>query len=167
LDANQFDRFASPPAPATSQTFQHAEAVCPTGKRAISAGGNIVRAGAQSGAVALQLVRTSGPRDISRATAREAAGGNTGSWFVTSYVMCGPTALVGTTAPAGTLVNSAGAGVTCPAGTLVHGAGGGGSITDSGPSFLDLVEPLPGYRSEYTSMTSTPIGGMVTQAVCI
>ncbi len=156
----------SSPATASSATFQHAEAVCPAGKRAISAGAQIVPVGAQTGAVALQLVRTSGPRDIGRATARE-AGGNTGTWYVQSHVMCGPVGLVGSNEPIGTLGSTADAGVACPAGTRAHGAGGGGSITDSGLTFLDGVIPSSALTYVSISMTTPPAAGMVAQAVCI
>jgi hypothetical protein len=63
-------------------------------------------------------------------------------------------------------VSAAGSYADCPPGTLVHSAGGGGSITDSGPVYLQVVYPYNDLRRVETYMTSTPAGGMVVSAVC-
>jgi hypothetical protein len=81
---------------------------------------------------------------------------------VTAWVIC--------VDPIGAVVAYGGgtqsANADCPGTTLVHGAGGGGALTDQGPVFLRVVEPLPVLRRVTASMTGPYPGGMVAQAIC-
>jgi hypothetical protein len=162
----QFGRYSSPVEPPSSAPFQHAEAVCPQGMRALSAGGYIFAdSTAQPLRVGLQLIRTSGPRDIARATARAAAG-FTGPRYLRAIVMCGPVDPAGTAPTVGTVVSGTDAVTTCPTATKTHGAGGGGSTTDSGLTWLDGIVPSEDLRRVSASMTTAPTAGMVASAVC-
>ena len=67
----------------------------------------------------------------------------------------------------GEVVDSAEHVISCPAGTKVYGAGGGGSLTDSGRTFLRTVYVDPGLRKVHVAMTAVPVGGMVVQAICV
>jgi hypothetical protein len=151
----------------SSDTFQHAEAVCDAGQKVLGTGARVYAPnsgpGSVTGEVGLQLVRASGPLDIVRATAREDADGFAGQWQVLSWAMCADP--VPGQHVDGKVVNSADGVVSCATGK-VHGAGGGGSITDSGPVFLQVVYPDSILKSVTTSMTGTPTDGMVVSAVC-
>lgn len=145
----------------SSSTFKSVAVACPAGQRAISSGGLIIQPNGETG---LQLSRTSGPLDITRVTAREDANGYSGSWTLLGFAMCADPI-------AGVLVQSsvfdAREGVvTCPGDTFVHGAGGGGSLTDPGPYFLQVIFLFNDLRRVHVVMTGEPDGGMVVQAVC-
>ena len=144
-----------------SGTFKQTAAVCTGGRRAIG-GGAAVSGFGGTGQIGLQLSRASGPLDIWRATGREDADGFSGDWHVTAWTIC--------VNPIGAVVHYGGGSQTanadCPATALVHGAGGGGGLSDAGPVFLRVVEPLVGLRRVTASMTGPYPGGMVAQAVC-
>ncbi|HEU4423914.1 MAG TPA: hypothetical protein VFR67_15390 [Pilimelia sp.] len=144
-----------------SGTFKQTAAVCSGGRRAIGGGAAVGGFGA-TGQIGLQLSRASGPLDIWRATGREDADGFGGDWHVTAWVICvNP---IGAQVAYGSGSQSANA--DCPGTTQVHGAGGGGGLSDAGPVFLRVVEPLPGLRRVTAAMTGPYPGGMVAQAVC-
>jgi hypothetical protein len=136
--------------------FKQTAARCTEGRRAIGAGASI---SAPTGIVGLQLSRTSDPMDIARATARATVNGN---WQVTSHAIC-------IKPPVGQVFYGSGsqtATASCPDDMLVHGAGGGGALTDLGPIFLRVIQPLPGLHQVYVAMNAPYPGGMVAQAVC-
>lgn len=158
----------SPAASPSSQAFQSAKATCPTGKRVIGTGARVRFAGDGGdngpGELGLQLSRSSGARDISRATAREDADGYSGTWTLSSYAVCAQ-GLAATVQ--GQVSNTAEAVARCGDSTQVHGAGGGGSLTDSGPVFLHEVIPYAGSNGAVkVSMTGPPVGGVAAQALC-
>jgi hypothetical protein len=137
-------------------TFKQAAAVCTEGRRAIGAGASI---SAPTGFVGLQLSRTSAPMDIARATARATVNG---TWQVTSHAIC-------IKPPIGQAVYGSGsqtATANCSTTTLVHGVGGGGGLTDLGPIFLRVIQPLPGLHQVYVAMNAPYPGEMVAQAIC-
>jgi hypothetical protein len=149
----------------SAQKFQHAEAPCPAGKRVTGAGGLIAFAPGQnnpSGHVGLQLSRASGPLDIARTTAR--ADDYNGTWELLSFALCANN-VAGAQVASKIVTALSGGSVDCPAGTSVQGAGGGGSITDSGPVYLQSAYPVS-LRRVQTRMTAAPADGMVVQAVC-
>ena len=166
-----------------SATFSHVEARCDTNDVAYGAGALVASGSSGStptGQLGLQLVRTSGPLDIARATARESAAGYSGSWRLQSYAICadrrirqflgGPLLDSGIHAR-GSASHPNGAGATdrCPTGYRTHGPGGGGAPTDSGPSWLIGIEPHPDLRGVTTWMTgplNPSIGGMTAHQTC-
>jgi hypothetical protein len=150
----------------SSSTFKIAAARCPGPMKVLGTGARVPDT---SGQVGLQLTRSSTPRDISRATAREDAAGYGGRWTLTSYAVCAfntPLTPLGgqpiATLPS--LQNVVFA--NCPRGFFVHGAGGGGRLTDPGPFFLQVVYPFNDLDKVEVAMTGVPNGGMVAQAVC-
>src|SRR4029453_1930338 len=110
----------------------------------------------------LQLNRTSGPLDISRAAGRESVIGYAGQWNLHSFAVCAQ--------PQGQIHASdtvaAGARTTnyCSNGLYTHGAGGGGGLTDGGPVWLQEIYPhydLRGVDVALTGPTYPSIGGVV------
>ena len=146
----------------SSSTFKTAAARCPGAKKVLGTGARVPDA---AGQVGLQLTRASGPRDISRAAAHEAANGYSDQWTLTSYAVCanpvGGPATAQLFDPPATLAYTG-----CPTGTFLHGPGGGGGLTGNGPRFLTSVYPYFDLRRVQVTMTSAPPGGMVAQAVC-
>jgi hypothetical protein len=144
-----------------STTFKQTAAACTGGRRVIGTGAAVSGFGG-TGQLGLQLSRADGPLGIGRATGREDADGFGGSWHVSSWAIC--------VDPIGAQVayggGSQSAQADCPGSTRVHGAGGGGGLTDLGPIFLSVVEPLAGLRRVHASMTGVYPGGMVAQAIC-
>ncbi|WP_328493822.1 hypothetical protein OHS59_14570 [Streptomyces sp. NBC_00414] len=137
--------------------FATARVRCPAGKRVIGTGA----AAFPDHHVGLQLFRSTGSRDAAVATVR-GRGDHPGSIQVRVLGIC-------STVPAVTVAtvrNVDNAVAECPSGTRVHGLGGGGSPTDSGNSFLQEVYAPSQLDRASTSMTATPDGGMVSQAIC-
>jgi hypothetical protein len=117
----------------SSSSVKEIAAVCPGSKRVIGTGSRITNPGGQ---VTLQTNRSSGPRDIVRAVAKEDASGYAGSWTLTAYAVCanplgGFTSVGGGSALTGS-ENEKVAYVDCPAGTYVHSAGVASSGTPPG-----------------------------------
>ena len=161
----------SEPPVVSSKAFQTATARCPIGTVAFGSG---ARAGATpnplagnaQGEIGLQLNRTSGPLDISRASARESAAGFPGQWGLVSYAICaqprGNIHFEGTIAPGATATN------TCNGG-LTHGPGGGGGLTDGGPVWLRRIEPSLDHKTVSVALTGSlapSIGGVVAHQTC-
>jgi hypothetical protein len=147
----------------SSSTFKEAIARCPGAKRAIGSGAFLNAPGGLR-EVALQLVRTSGPLDIVRATAREDANGYSNTWSVTAFAICINPVPGQVAAQRVTLGTTAGS-VTCPNGTFVHGFGGGGSTTDvTGPVWLRSF--TASNQVATASFTGLPNDGIVAAAVC-
>lgn len=148
----------------SSKTFQTAVAGCPSGTVAYSAGATILWA---EGRVGLQLSRTSGPLDITRAAAREDTVPFAGEWQLASSAVCA--------APRngihaeGEIAQGSEASSTCDGTSLVHGAGGGGGLTDGGPVWLQKVYPRHGLKAVDVALTgplNPSIGGMVAHHTC-
>jgi hypothetical protein len=109
-----------------SARFETALAGCPSGTVAYGTGAAVP----SIGRIGLQMTRTSGPLDISRATAR-ADNNYSGSWTLTSYAICAR--------PAGGLHAER---EIAPGDALIHrcsnltqvvaGPGGGDGLTDGG-----------------------------------
>jgi hypothetical protein len=153
----------------SSSTFKATTAVCPGTKKVVSTGARVSDAG---GRVGLQLNRSDGAIGISRATAREDAGGYAGAWSLTSYAVCAnPIGAI--TPPPGTVVSGQAFGsFSCPndsAGrpTFVHAAMGGGSLTDvDGPIFLRSLVPGSNLKSMSIQMTGVLPNGMAVGEIC-
>ena len=146
-------------------TFVTTAAVCPIGKRVIGTGSEIINSG---NSVGLQLSRASGSLDISRSTARERAGGYSNSWWLRSYAICVNPVNVQVRAK---LESSKFGSVCCQdncalSNNRVHSAGGGGSLVDTGASFLTALFPNPDLLTVGVRMTRPLPDGIVVQAIC-
>jgi hypothetical protein len=165
LDARDYDIVEDPDELTnTSTQFQKTHAQCPAGTVAYSAGADIQ---SPNGRVGLQLNRTSGPQDISRATAREVSG-YTGSWEVRSYAVCANASGLGMHVE-DTIKPGPYAEHPCSGNYQLHGAGGGGGLDDGGPSWLTDLAPDLIHKTVQVQMTgplSPSIGGMVAHANC-
>ncbi len=170
-----------------SATFEHVDARCPSDAVAYGGGGEVIGLdaagdgaplGIPTGQLGLQLVRTSGPLDIARVTARESARGYLGQWRLKAYAICadrrvrstagGPFVDSGVHA-LGRISGSTSAEFFCPDGFRTHGAGGGGGLTDGGPSWLRAIHPHNGLGGVTVAMTAPlrpSIGGMVAHQTC-
>jgi hypothetical protein len=147
-----------------SPTFVATAAVCPQGKLVMGTGARVVDGG---GEVWLQLMRHSGPRDISRATAREDANGQDTNWSLTAYAICADP-IAGTTQPGGiSQVQWAFQG--CGNGHRYVSTGGGGGLVDTGPVWLTglYAEPLNATAGAVVTMSGLPTGGMAYSAICV
>jgi hypothetical protein len=155
----------SPPTTPSSATFQQAIATCTNGRIAIGAAARVNVDNAGSREVALQLVRTSGPMDIVRATAREDANGFAGNWSVTAYAICVNGVPGQAPAPGGLAFGTSETSVACPNNTFVHGYGGGGSTSDvTGNVWLNGISASN--QTASASFTGVPGDGIVAQAIC-
>lgn len=151
----------------SKEQFKSTGARCPAGTVAWGAGAYVFGPlGYGSGRLGLQLNRTSGPLDISRATART-DGAYDQNWSLFSSAICArPTLSVraeNTGAP------GAEAAHYCTLGHRVHGVGGGGGLADGGPVFLRKLYPTTGLwavQVELTGLLYPSIGGMVASATC-
>jgi hypothetical protein len=121
----------------TSQLrFRAGTATCPGGRVAYSAGVTT----SNTSAFGVQLVRTSGPLDIARATVRAFGTAVPAPWQLSTFAVCGPRKdgiVAVARVAAGPIV-----GVSCPAGTQqIHGAGGGLGLTDGGTNWIRELRP--------------------------
>jgi len=154
---------------ASLNAFQTAAARCPTGTVAFGAGASVYGEGATgfaSGQVGLQLNRTSGPLDISRASARTSAFGYGGRWTLNSYAICAQPR--GQIHAESTLGDAGAADDTCKSG-VTHGPGGGGGLTDGGPAWLQTIYPSLDAKTVHVSLTGPlypSIGGTVAHQTC-
>jgi hypothetical protein len=157
-----------------STTFFKGTAECPGDRVAYSAGGRILDLFPTfTGRIGLQMVRTSGPLDIARATARENGPLDTPNpWWLDVYAVCakgqGDIHVEGAGDPDGDRKVTS----FChdPV-DYVHGAGGGASgpgITDAGRSWIKSIVPSSALRSMKASMVGpdSPSGGVVTSHTC-
>jgi hypothetical protein len=117
--------------------------------------------------IGLQLTRTSGPLDISRAAGRvDTRFGSVGNWTLTSEVICARRAGGIHVDGDSSLGDSVSA--SCDTGT-VHGRGGGGGLTDGGLSWLYSIQPFNNLKYVNVRMTSPlnpSIGGMIAHFTC-
>jgi hypothetical protein len=154
--------------------FVAGSATCPSGTKAYGAGGGISYPHSdRQGRIGLQMIRTSGPMDIGRATARENTPLDTPNpWSLRVYAMCAPARdglnVQGAGNPGGEQVSSECDGLVQ---TYVHGAGGGASgpgITDAGPSWLKVIQPSWDLKSVAAVMAGSqlPLGGVITSQTC-
>jgi hypothetical protein len=131
---------------------------CPAGKRVIGFGGGVFGGGRQVG---LQVVRSTGPRDASRAYAREHVNGYSGQWQVRAYAVCMTTSdnrpPVGAAIPGDTATTLCS---TNPA-TFVHGAGGGAW---DGNGLIHRIVPTATQNTVVITPGST---ATLTSTVCI
>ncbi len=141
-----------------SQQFQQVLVNCPGDLRVLGTGANVSDS---SGEIGIQLARSSGPRDIARATGREYRPYGA-PWRVTAIAICA--APLANTTTASNVANGSSVAVGCPGGRVAHGVGGGGSLSDSGRSFLRWVQPYLGGAT--VQMTGLPVGGVAAQAIC-
>jgi hypothetical protein len=151
-----------------AQTFKDTAARCPSGTVAYGAGASVrVGTGDADGRIGLQLNRTSGPLDISRAAGRvDTSFGSVGNWTLTSEVICAKRA--GGIRVDGGLSLGDSVNASCDTGR-VHGPGGGGGLRDGGPSWLYSIQPFNDLRSVNVRMTrplNSSIGGMVANFTC-
>jgi hypothetical protein len=125
----------------SSSAVQQIAAVCPAGKRVIGTGAQI-NSWELLTQVTLQLVRSSGPRDIVRATAKEDANGYTGNWVVSAFAICANPLAGITVEYFGPTYrwseNSKVEEVDCPSGTHAHNTG---AATSGEPPGLDTTPP--------------------------
>jgi hypothetical protein len=166
-------------------TFQHVASRCPDGTVAWGSGAEIHAINSEgrqapSGQIGLQLMRTSGPLDIVRATGRESVTGHPGRWHLSAYAICAKRLITGANPRPWILVDpelhadgnvSSGtyASARCPDGFRTHGLGGGGGITDGGPAWLQSIAPhfdLKGVEVRMTGLLNPSIGGMVAHQTC-
>lgn len=158
-----------------SHSFKDAQARCPTSPRktvAFGSGAAIYYANERypgPARVGLQMVRTSGPLDIARATGHEASGGYGGNWSVVSWAICAePAAGIHhqwTSVPERLPWHDGK--YTCAGGGFVHGPGGGGGLVDGGPVFLRGIYPSSDLRSVQVGMTgSLPDGRVAVNPNC-
>jgi hypothetical protein len=144
----------------SSKPFVTAFARCPSGTVAYGSGAAVGLTGGQTG---LQLTRTSGPLDISRATARESVSGYSRPWALDSIAICAERQAQ--IHAHGTVAFNAQARDFCDSGRT-HGPGGGGGLTDGGPVWLQEIYPFVALNGVYVAMTGSPIGGMVAHQTC-
>lgn len=138
---------------------------CPNGMVAYSAGVSTSR----TSDFGVQLVRTSGPLDIARATVRAFSTAVPAPWEMSTFAVCGPRKdgiVAVSKVAAGPLV-----GVVCPAGTQqIHGAGGGLGLTDGGTNWIRTVRPAstqsPGSISVRMSAVTPTSYNMVAHTTC-
>ncbi|MPY97994.1 MAG: hypothetical protein GEU97_08330 [Actinophytocola sp.] len=157
----------------SSQSRQHAKAVCPSGKRAIGSGARVNYA--STGEVALQIARASGSGDITRAQAREEANGYSGNWNVTAYAVCvqppyGYEVVYGASSNRDSESTKT-AMATCPNGKRVHGAGAATIVNAPAGVALQVVYPYNDLRRAMahaveTTPTSADWDFIVFQAIC-
>lgn len=146
-----------------SVTPKETAAPCPSGKRVLGTGAEVVFG--NFGAVGLTLSRASGPLDIARAGAAEDIGGHPGNWYVTSYAVCADP--VGATVHGALATGTANAIGECPAGRLVHSVGGGTGPAPGGrPTFLSELYPTRDRFATVLRATGVPAAGLAVQAVC-
>jgi hypothetical protein len=146
----------------SSTTFKTTSAVCPAGKLVVGTGAEVLNGSNQVGLV---LNRPSGPRDISRASAREDATGYGGSWALASYAICAnpiPGAVQESHVHPGP---NRGMAYYCADDKYAISIGGGGGLIDLGPYFL-ATQYSSIWRSYALNMTGVPPGGMAITAIC-
>jgi hypothetical protein len=169
----RFERVDTPRCPGNSVTYGSGAWVM--GLDAIGGGGPF---GFPTGRLGLQMIRTSGPLDIARATAREAIGGYAGQWRLNTVAICADRRIrlpvpgqypdsrvraVGSTSFTATAES------LCPGDLRTHGPGGGGGLTDGGPSWLRAIHPhngLGGITVALTAPLVPSIGGMAAHQTC-
>ena len=116
--------------------FSEIEGLCPGGRVAYSAGATT----SNTSRFGLQLVRTSGPLDIARATVRAFGTAVPDPWQLSTYAVCGPRK-DGIVA-AGRVAGGPQVGVSCPERTQqIHGAGGGLGLSDGGTNWIRALRP--------------------------
>jgi hypothetical protein len=146
-----------------SVSVKETAAPCPTGKRVIGTGAEVVFG--NFGAVGLTLSRASGPLDIARAAAAEDGVGHPGNWYVSSYAVCAKP--VGATVHGSLVTGAPNTIQECPAGKLVHSVGGGtGPAAGGAPTFLSELYPSQDRFATVVRATGVPAAGLVAQAVC-
>jgi hypothetical protein len=160
----------------SSSTAQQTAAVCPGTKRVVGTGARINN---PAGQVTLQLARSSGPRDISRVTAKEDANRYAATWNVTAYAICTnplPSFVAATNGSTLTSDNEKVVFVTCPPGTFVHNVAAAisgeppGLATGPAGVAIQTLFPLDGLRvAQVSAIETTPTNAnwdLLAQAIC-
>ena len=167
--------YSAPAIAPEPKMFLSGTAACQGDRVAYGAGGAVVDPFSNfRGRIGLQMVRTSNPLDIGRATAREdsSPNGTPNAWYLMTYVVCakaqGGVHTEGLGAPSGSLTAKS----YCDSGSQeVHGFGGGASgpgVTDAGRSWLKALAPDTGLRGMSATMVgfAPPSGGVVAHHTC-
>jgi hypothetical protein len=160
----------------SSTPVKEAAAVCLDGELVIGTGALI---NSSNGEVSLQTARSSGPRDIARAVAKEDANGYAGTWTLTAYAICadprsGITVQYGgpeQTGPQDVKIES----VTCPQGTVLYNVGAATSgsppgllTTPPGVAIL-ATQPTGSNSAAALAVETSPSSAswdLVVQAIC-
>jgi hypothetical protein len=168
---------------ADSRTFESVSAACPGDTVALGSGAAVQRwpGYGPTGQLGLQMNRTSGPLDISRATGRESASGYGGPWKLIYRAICATPLvpypyLTGLYVPASVHSETnimpgpfSIVGDACDPGFRTHGSGGGGGLIDGGPVWLQRIAPranLSGTDVRLTGPTTTSVGGVLVHQAC-
>ena len=142
-----------------SARFKTALARCPAGTVAYGSGADVPA----NGRVGLQMTRTSGPLDISRATGR-ADNASTGSWTLTSYAICALPA--GGIHSEGTIAPGVFTTHHCTPGDSVAGPGGGGGLVDGGTVWLKVLYPFSNFDVEVQMTGFLPDRQVLASPTC-
>ncbi len=160
----------------SSSSVKQAIATCPDGKLAIGSGALINNS---DGEVSLQTARSSEPRDIVRAVAKEDANGYAGEWSLSAFAICvdprsGISVQYGGSELTGA-EDAKSARVDCPPGTFVYdvGASTSGSppgllTAPPGVAVLDL-NPGGGFDAHAYAVETSPTSArwdLAVQAIC-
>jgi hypothetical protein len=143
--------------------FRAGTATCTGGRVAYSAGATT----SNTSRFGLQMVRTSGPLDIARATARAFAAVQN-PWTLTTIAVCGPRK--DGIAAYGRIAGGPITSLQCPEGTQqIHGAGGGLGLSDGGTNWIRELRPAnvqsPGSMTVRMSLLN-PDYQVVAHATC-
>jgi hypothetical protein len=133
--------------PSSSDSSRSATAVCPNGKKVISAGGAVANGG---GGVVLQLIVPNNDLEWVAVNAYEDETGYTGKWQLTAYAVCANSLygleLVAAASPVGDGSSTNLATVFCPEGKVLLGVGGHafGGVPSFGELYLYFLFPQEG-----------------------
>jgi len=160
----------------SSTSVKQAIAVCLDGTRVIGTGAVIV---GSAGEVSLQTARSSGPRDIVRAVAKEDANGYDEEWSLTAYAICAdPRSGISVQYGGSQLTgpeNFKIAQVDCPDGTVIYNTAASTSGTPPGllttpPGVAILVtNPEGGYSAHAGAVETSPTNvswDLAVQVIC-
>lgn len=148
------------PTTRSASSTQDTTARCPSGKRVIGFGGGVLDA--VSG-VGLQVVRSAGPRDISRAYARRVAGNFGEQWRVQAFAICMTT--TDNRPPSGAAIPGSTASTLCSnsPNTFVHGPGGGAW---DGTGLIHQILPSANLKQNTVVITAGSTAAF-TSTICI
>jgi hypothetical protein len=154
----------------TDSPFLQVTESCPDDQLVIGTGAAVYESDRHVG---LQLNRSSGPMDISRATAREDDGYEPG-WALGSFAICvdnTPSRRVPGQHVVASLHDGPYGETICTNAegrpTFVHSVGGGGGTIDSGRAWLQVLEPFDRLKKVRVRLTApTDAGGVAVYAIC-
>ncbi|WP_151484751.1 hypothetical protein [Streptomyces albicerus] len=146
----------------SSVSRQETAAGCPSGKRVIGAGANILGGNYGEGR-GLQMSRASGPLDITRAAAATDTA-SPANWQVVSHAICANP--MGAVAESEVVHKRRDAIKECPGNERVHSVGGAAGDGPAGPLFLSDLYPSADLRATALRLTGIPADGLAVQAIC-